>query len=213
MKGVKTTVGSEKGDIVRSNGSITLYEIDGSNAREYNDAISGDKIGFYTGGKKVLEGYTYSEIVPFNSVNDDLSPYFDGDKYYFLEGMPVSFLPNPNYDYTGVSTAPKKSNDILGTIANFFNTIIRAIGLFSKKKTATSSTDTPDTTTSKGNDNSASEEGKEETFLAKYRLYLFVGLFVTIVGTVVYLVTKNSQKKKLQQTNSGTVTPIVASGS
>ncbi|MBA4849034.1 hypothetical protein [Emticicia sp. BO119] len=200
MKGVKTTVGSEKGDIVRSNGSVTIYEISGSKATEYNDSISGDKIGFYTGGKKVVEGYPYTEIVLFNSVNDDLSPDFEGDKYYFLEGMPVSFLPNPNYDYTGVTTTPKKSTDILGTITNIFNTVLSAIGLFTKKKTASTPTDTNEPTTPSDSDKPNSEEDKP-SFVAKYGLYLFGGLFIVIVGTIVYLVTKNSQKKKLQQVN------------
>ena len=196
MKGVKTTTAAEKGDIVRANGSVTLYEISGAKATEYNEADSGDKIGFFTGQKKSHEGYTYTEIVLFNSLNDDLSPDFEGDVYYFLEGMPVSFLPNPNYDYTGVVDTPKKSKDILGTITNIFNTVIGTIGLFSKKKTASSPTDNPDSDSS--TDSNSKQDTEEESFVAKYGIYLFSGLTIVIVGTVIYLVNKNAQKKKLE---------------
>lgn len=196
MKGVKTTVSSEKGDIVRSNGEVSIYEISGTKALEYSQASSGDKLGFYTGQKKTFEGYTYTEIVLFNSLNDDLSPDFEGDKYYFLEGMPVSFLPNANYDYTGVSTTPpKKNNDILGTISGIFNTVLGFVGLFSKKKTA-SQTDTKESDTEVKN--VASDKEEEESFVAKYGIYLFSGLTIVIVGTVIYLVNKNSQKKKIE---------------
>ncbi|WP_337045345.1 hypothetical protein [Emticicia sp. 17c] len=200
MLGKKTKTGKEKGDIVKAVGVVSLQELAGESLQDYDTVYPTELVGFFTGNVRKIAGSNYDEIVLTIALNDDKSPDFSQEKYYYLEGMAVSFVANPDYDYSPQSNtktdspSPKKKSsfDWLGTIGTVLNTIGTVLGL-SKKTDQTKKDTGSDTTTSVNN-----EEGDgqtEKTWLQRNLIYVLALAGILITGGLIVYFSKRSERK------------------
>lgn len=195
MRGIKTKTGKEKGDIVKAVGTITLYELP---LKDYDTIYPTEIVGFYTGTVKRIDGSNYDEVVLTIALNSDESPDFSQPKYYFLEGMPVSFVANPDYDYASgsiVDTTSKKSFDWLGSINNVISTIGGILGLIKKKDK---------TVTDTGSDSSeiaTDSKNEEQSWLQRNMIYVISFVGIVLTGGIIFYLFNKSEKKKAQIVN------------
>lgn len=193
--GTKTKVGKEKGDIVKAVGIITLQELKDSVLVDADTIYQTEIVGFYTGTVRTIQGDRYDEVILAGTIKSDGSPDFTQPKYYYLEGMPVSFLPNPDYDYAAVEETagagtPKKSFDWLGTINNVFSTIGGVLGLIKKTNKPAGDAGENDTQTV------AQSDSQEQGWLQKNMIYVIaLGGIVLTGGIIVYMSRKSARKQ------------------
>lgn len=192
--GTKTKVGKEKGDIVKAVGIITLQELNGSVLVDADTIYQTEIVGFFTGNVKTIQGDKYDEVVLAGTINSDGSPDFTQPKYYYLEGMPVSFLANPDYDYSSgkVTTTPKKSFDWLGAINNVISTIGSVLGLI--KKTDKTGSDSSE----ESSETVVQDTPQQQTWLQTNMIYVIALVGIALTGGIIVYLSKKSERKKLQ---------------
>lgn len=193
MLGTKTKTGKEKGDIVKAIGIITLQELKGSVLSDADTIYQIEIVGFFTGNVKTIQGDRYDEVVLAGTIKSDGSPDFTRPKYYYLEGMPVSFLANPEYDYSSgseVATTPKKSFDWLGSINNVISTIGGVLGLIKKKDKTVTDTKEDNAETAEGNT-------QEQSWLQKNSIYVIALVGIVLTGGVIVYLSKRSERKQI----------------